>query len=407
MPLTPCKQSARLELRRVWRIAVGAVRADYLIQHHYSKIGALPPPAVIAIGKAATASVAGVLRVTSMPLSSVFIAVPRGYEGTFLPQAPIADDFEVHVGGHPIPDFSSLRAGHALYRFCSRLPPNQPIVVLISGGGSACVEYLRPGVSLRQWYRAVGWAIENGWNIGMINRLRQRFSLLKGGGLRRWLGYRRVEALWLSDVAGDGFAAVASGPLSPPLAGKIPDLPVGFSLPPPPEPLPVPSVHATCLASNATAGEAAARVCNGQWLGQEFLSREVNDVAEDLARRATTMPPGVLVCGGEPTVTLPDPSGRGGRCQQLALLMAKRLSGRPGWHFLAGATDGHDGNSEAAGAIVDGATVARGFAAGLSIEHAISTADSGSYLGGLGDALAKQATGTNVRDLGLLLKTGD
>ena len=134
------------------------------------------------------------------------------------------------------------------------------------------------------------------------------------------------------------------------------------------------------------------------------LSHDVDNVCQSILACLDHGQPGVYIWGGESTVRLPEAPGRGGRNQHLALLLAQALAGRTDVGVLVAATDGSDGETDAAGAIVDGATIARGQAAGLNVEDSIRQADSGHFLAASGDLFATGPTGTNVMDLVIALK---
>jgi hydroxypyruvate reductase len=134
--------------------------------------------------------------------------------------------------------------------------------------------------------------------------------------------------------------------------------------------------------------------------GRGEFAGEAVALGRSFARRIAAAAPGTMwIWGGESTVTLPESAGRGGRNQQLALAAAVAMSGKTGLTLLAAGTDGIDGASDDAGAIVDGTTCARGAEAGLDALQFLSRADSGTYLEECGDLLHTGPTGTNVGDL--------
>jgi len=129
------------------------------------------------------------------------------------------------------------------------------------------------------------------------------------------------------------------------------------------------------------------------------LDGDAETTGRQLADELSRLPPGLHVWGGETTVCLPPHPGRGGRNQQLALAAAQVLAGRDGISLLALGTDGSDGASEDAGALVDGGTIARGELAGLDAGQQLRNADAGRFLEASGDLVSTGPTGTNVRDM--------
>ncbi|NIR62092.1 MAG: hydroxypyruvate reductase, partial [Gammaproteobacteria bacterium] len=137
---------------------------------------------------------------------------------------------------------------------------------------------------------------------------------------------------------------------------------------------------------------------------EAFVDGEASACGRALAEALLAADPGVEVWGGEPTVVLPPRPGRGGRAQTLALSAARVLAGHPGVLLLAAGTDGTDGPTEDAGALVDGGTIARGGRDGLDPLACLRGADAGTFLAASGDLIHTGPTGTNVMDLMVGLK---
>ncbi|WP_159432248.1 glycerate kinase type-2 family protein [Sulfurivirga caldicuralii] len=379
---------------------------DALLSRHR---GLLPEKAaVIALGKAAEAMVRGAVRaaekigfekVGDPPFSSLFVVTRHGHLSADFPAAmgQRFSQVQCHEGGHPLPDVDSLAAGAALLEWCAALPPQQPVLVLLSGGASAVVEALHDPVTLTQWRALNDWLLGSGWPIEQMNRVRAQFSRIKGGGLARALGRRPITALVISDIPSDDFMLVGSGPLSP-LPAPAPEtwqqLPRPFCDMPlieAPKPSAIPLY---CVADNRRAREAAAAEMNGEAV---VLDTPLIGDVERVAQRLLAVPQPVIA-GGEPTVRLPDQPGRGGRAQHLALRMAQAIAGTESV-FIALGTDGNDGPTPHAGAWVDGKTWARAEQAGLDPAGALAQADSGRVLAALGQTIDTGPTGTNVMDL--------
>jgi hydroxypyruvate reductase len=369
---------------------------------------------VVAIGKAAGSMMAGAVGCLGDRLERGLVITKPGHGPTALPSC-----IEVRFGGHPMPDAHSLEAGDRLLGLLDQLAPGVPLLMLISGGASALVERLQPGLSLADLARANGWLLGSGLAIGEVNRVRKALSAIKGGGLWPWIGARPVTALLLSDVRGDDPRDIGSGLLFPdprPLPQPLPEwlepmlAPARTASPAIEEAGSDPAtLHGVTpfdwriVASLDNARAAAAR--KGAELGyhvqqhEPFVAGDAAQAGREIAQALRQASPGLHIWGGEPTVRLPDEPGRGGRAQQLALAAAIELAGCGGISLLAAGTDGSDGPGGDAGALVDGTTLARACADAASARAALQRADAGSLLGEAGDLLETGPTGTNVMDL--------
>lgn len=367
------------------------------------------PVWVIAVGKAAEAMALGARDALGAAVADAFIV-------TRIPSGPLP--WPVRAGGHPLPDAASLLAGRELIAFIARLPADADVLVLLSGGASALIEYLPDGITLDDLRRVNEWLLASGLDIGAMNRLRRRLSLLKGGRLADLLAPRTVRCLAISDVPGDDVRWIGSGPLTP--IGPDEDLPsglpafIGDLLQRSPPVAPVRengrSIRVEIVAGNNEARQAAAKCAESQGIRARvdpaLITGDAAEAGRRLAQALLESPCGVLqVWGGETTVRLPARPGRGGRAQHLALSAALTLAGHDGVYLLAAGTDGSDGPGEDAGALVDGETLARGEVhAGRAVE-ALARADAGTFLEASGDLIQTGPTGTNVMDLILGLRT--
>lgn len=398
--------SARRLLLVGFRAALAAVRGDRLVR---LALEAAPPPGpvtLVSAGKAAGAMAQGARDVLGDAILRVLVIGARAGH------ARDADfPCTVLAGDHPVPGERSLAAGRALVEFMERPAGGERLIVCLSGGASSLVEVLPEGVGLADLRRANEWLLGSGWPIGQVNTVRQRLSLIKGGGLGRWLRGRRVLVLALSDVPGNDPALIGSGWLAPPLPEPDPStMPSWLSgllaragVDVQPDASELAGVETRIVGDNATALDAAQELLEQvagpvhRYSGR--LEGEVEPAAEAIAGTLQRGGPGYHLWGGECTVRLGDSPGTGGRCQHLALCVARRLSGRPGWSLLAAGTDGRDGNTDAAGALVDGGTVERGEDAGMDAGAALAAFDSGSFLDAAGDLVDTGPTDTNVNDL--------
>lgn len=320
----------------------------------------------------------------------------------------------VMVGGHPVPDEGSLAAGEAMLNAADGLGAGQRCLALISGGGSALAVAPVNGVSLADKAEVSRLLLGAGLDIKAMNLIRQNLSRLKGGGLARAAAPATIDALILSDVVGDDLAAIASGPTVPPLGNpaaardllrrhdlwnRMPE--TCRTVLSRPAAAAVPGGTTRLIGSNRLSAEAMLAAAPDATLIETPLEGDVSDAAAVVATRVAAGP-GMTLWGGETTVVLRG-DGRGGRNQELALRVALALRGCPRpWAFLSGGTDGRDGPTDAAGALVDDGTLARIADAGIDITAGLEANDSYPMLQASGDLLMTGGTGTNVADLQIL-----
>lgn len=388
-------------------VAGETVTRRYLSQSNWQ---ADTPVAVMACGKAAPAMARGAQAVLGQRIDQGLLVTKHGYRETGLPPC-----WQCLEAGHPLPDESSLQAGQRLLDFVAQLPPAMPLLSLISGGTSALVEVLPPGVSLADLRQVNTWLLGSGTEIAGMNRVRKALSCLKGGKLVNYLGERPVLNLMISDVRGDDPAVIGSGLLTPdrdPLPSNLPGwltTLLAHSADCPPGRAVLPAVEPQIVASNQDACEAVAEAARARDIAVTILPPHygpVAEVASGLAGFLRSAGAGVYVWGGEPTLELPPQPGRGGRNQHLALSLAKALGGEPGISVLCGATDGSDGPGNDAGAIIDGTTVRQASDYPGGAAGALDRADSGTFLAEAGALISTGPTGTNVMDLVIAIKTG-
>jgi len=371
---------------------------------------------LVAIGKAACAMAQGAQDALDGRIADALVITKKGYAES-LP-------WPVWEAGHPLVDETSLEAGQRLLAFVEKIPKDNQVLVLISGGASALVEALPPAINLEQFQNINRWILASGLDINDYNRIRRRLSRLKGGRLAKLLFPRNVLCLAISDVPGDEMRAIGSGPLTsdpdlqqPLSITGLPDFITQALRHMPPAPAPTDAcfrkVNQIIIAklddAKRAAVDAAVALDYRATFETKFISGDVVETGTTLGKMALTAEPGMLrVWGGETTVRLPESPGRGGRNQSLALAASLTLQGSDHVWFLAAGTDGTDGATEDAGALVDGGTVARGEAAGLNARQSLERADAGTFLEASGDLIQTGPTGTNVMDimLGLRLTPG-
>jgi len=366
---------------------------------------------VFALGKAAPAMARGAAR--ALRRDRLEGLVVSNYEDD------IPDGLELIVGGHPVPNADSLLAGNSLLAMADSLGEQDTALVLISGGGSALAEAPVPGIGLDDLAATNRALLSCGADITTTNIIRRKLSRLKGGGLAAAIAPAKIITLIVSDVVGDDPATIASGPTvtatDPPgaaldavtrfrLASRLPAsvLDAIGRLPQDRPGLPVQQLR--LVAGAATAAHAAAVEAEGRGFPAHVLDTRVTgntgSVVGEVLERSRF---GVSVFAGETTVDVTG-AGIGGRNQEAALVAATLIDGIPDIWFLAAGTDGIDGMTDAAGAIVDGGTVDRAGAAGVDADRSLEHNDSGTFFATLREQVITGPTGTNVGDLWLVLR---
>ena len=340
---------------------------------------------VAAIGKAASAMALGAHEVLGDALGDVLLVTKPGHVAQELRGMP---GVEIHESGHPVPDERSLRAGQRLLRWLEMLPPAATPLFLISGGASALVEVPKAGVKLEDLVRVSQQGLATDLTIAEINSQRTRLSQIKGGRLAARLGDREGRALLISDVPGDDPGLIGSGILAPAPGGDRIQRQVIASV----------DDAIEAIAADATRRGLTARRAARRFAGD--ASRLSVQFTHELALGQVQ----VRVWGGESTVRLPEHPGRGGRNQHLALTAARLIAGYPQLMLLAAGTDGSDGPTEDAGAVVDADTCGRIALMGLDPDDCLRRADSGTALEAAGALVRTGPTGTNVADLVIGLK---
>lgn len=339
--------------------------------------------------------------------------------------------FAAIQGGHPIPDGRSLAAGEAVLRFLGAIGEDDLLICAISGGGSALIAAPHPPIKLTDLRAITARLLACGATIDEINILRRHLDILKGGGFLLQTK-ATVLSLILSDVVGNSLEAIASGPtaadpstradalrilqkynLLATISGDI--LSVLQNAPEtlkPGNPR-LETVRNVLIGSNLTALHAALRQAADEgfhpYLLRADLTGEACEAAFELSqalrwacqRGEPVARPFCILAGGETTVTLRG-NGRGGRNTELALVAVTELADFPDALLVTLATDGEDGPTDAAGAIVSGETWRRAQALGLRPGAYLQRNDSYSFFAALDDLVKTGPTGTNVNDLVLL-----
>ena len=349
----------------------------------------------------------------------------------YLP-APKLKRIRVCRATHPFPSQSGTEGVRQMLALADQSKENDLFVGLFSGGGSALMPAPAEGISLKDKIKTTDLLLKCGADIGQMNIVRRHLSSFKGGRFVQRLNGSEVVSLVISDVPGDRFDTVSSGPTAPDettfdqarsvlvrhhIWREVPasvraliSRGVNGSVPETPKPRsPVfRKVRNVIIGSNKDARTAARDYLRGRGfrvtLREGFYQGEARTVGKSLGKeflgivQRAQSKPAALVAGGETTVIVRG-SGRGGRDQEMVLSAAKVLEGKSRCAFAALATDGIDGPTTAAGAIADGSTVQKGLAMGKIPEAFIRDNDSNGYFRKVGGLLVTGPTGTNVNDI--------
>ncbi|GAB4470511.1 MAG: glycerate kinase [Anaerolineales bacterium] len=390
----------------------------------------IPPQgkiAILAVGKAATAMARGAKE-------SLRNLNPKGIIVTKFHSEDRPNDFPILIGDHPIPRKRSLRAARAVERFLSNLNPEDILLCLISGGASALLTYPRPPLTLRDIQRTTQLLLQCGATIHELNTVRKHLERFKGGGIVQIAPAATVISLIISDVIGDAIEVIGSGLTAPdPTTFRealtiLERYELTHILPPKvmqylhegseglhaetlkPQSALSKTVVNQIIASNrhaCVAAQQSLQKCAVETLHlTSFLQGEASQVGRVFAAfarqlhstRRDTAPPLCWIAGGETTVTVRG-DGIGGRNSELALGAVLDMEGVDRTLLITLATDGDDGFSAAAGAVVNGATALRARQLRLSPADYLKRNDSFTFFSQLEDCLFLSPTQTNVNDL--------
>jgi len=386
---------------------------------------------VVGAGKASGAMAAAAEEAWGDRIAAGVVAVKDGYT------APTRR-VRLLEAGHPVPDERGGAAAREIRTLAESAGPDDLVLVLVSGGGSALTPAPVPPITLGDKQEMTRLLLAAGATISQVNAVRKHSSLLKGGQLARAAAPARVEALLLSDVIGDRLDVIGSGPTTPDVStfGEALQILERFGLrdrapksiverlergargelpetPKPGDPI-FTRVRNTVIGNNALIVDAAATQARALGFAPHVLTRSLEGEAREVAGqlvghgqgirtgRGPVPTPACLIAGGETTVTIRG-KGKGGRCQEVALAAALELRNQRDIVLLAAGTDGSDGPTDAAGAIVDGESAERARRQGADPVHGLEENDSNRTLRSSGDLLVTGPTNTNLLDLYLLL----
>lgn len=339
---------------------------------------------------------------------------------------------EVVEASHPAPDAAGQRAAARILDAVTGLTPDDLVLVLLSGGGSALLAAPMAGITLEQKRAVTKALLACGASIGEINCVRKHLSAVKGGRLALAAAPARVLTLAISDVPGDDLSTIASGPTVPdpttctdaleiveryaielPVAAREALL-TGAGETPKADHAGFSRCESRIIATAQGALAAAAELARARGLVPLVLGDAIEGEAREAARvlggialscAAHGVPlaaPCVLLSGGETTVTVRG-KGRGGRNAEFLLGLALALGGHPCIHAIACDTDGIDGSEDNAGALLLPDTAARALAAGIDLRGRLNENDAYSVFEALGDLVITGPTRTNVNDFRAIL----
>ena len=328
-------------------------------------------------------------------------------------------NFTCWEGGHPVPDENSFAGTRKALELVTGLKPEDTVLFLLSGGGSALFE--KPLVPAEVLQDITDQLLSCGADIREINTIRKRLSAVKGGRFAQWCAPARVFSIVLSDILGDPLDMIASGPAAPDSSTCQQALAIAekYRLKLRPEDWELlrretpKELHNVTTQINGSVRElcaAAGKVCRE--LGYEpvvltdqlccqareagsFLASIVKTHAGDGKKRA-------FIAGGETVVQLTG-KGKGGRNQELALAAAVGIDGIPGAAIFSLGSDGTDGPTDAAGGYVDYETAGALNALGISIHEVLQNNDAYHALEQVGGLIITGPTGTNVNDVAVAL----
>ncbi len=411
-------------IRKAFDVYVQLDRGILRVGEDLFDLGSFSRIFVVAIGKAAHtmvealmthlgAGVTGIVACSTAPTTQVF-------------------GFRYYRGGHPTPNADSVKAADAILKSLGTHASRSLVLYLVSGGASAIVEKpVDDAISLDDLMATYRVLVHSGAPIREINAVRKHLSATKGGRLAQVASPAQQVSILVSDVPDGASDSLASGPTMPDTTSvdecyeivrkhkmlrqfpasvrELFDRGLLEETPKHGDPAFDRSRFWTIL-SNETARKNAVGKAAMSGFAVEVDNScddwDYADAADHLLRKLRELRKGVsrvcLISGGEVTVKVSGDAGIGGRNQQFALYCAKKIAGEPITVLSAG-TDGIDGNSPAAGGLVDGTTMQRAEALGIDVAGALRGFDAFPVLEALGDAIITGPTGNNIRDLRILL----
>jgi hydroxypyruvate reductase len=345
---------------------------------------------------------------------------------------------QIIEAGHPIPDRKGYEGARKIQRLLKESGPNDLVIFLLSGGGSALLPFPAHGIELKEKQEVTQLLLDSGADIKEINTVRKHISRMKGGWVAKWAYPSTVIALILSDVVGDQLDVIGSGPTVPDPStfeeaweilkkydllnemapsirkhlqsgkeGKVEETPK-------PGEAVFEKVSNILIGSNILALREAKKEAESLGFNTLILSSSIEGETREASRFHTAVAkevissghpiprPACILSGGETTVTIKG-NGLGGRNQEFALAGALEISGVEKVVLLSGGTDGTDGPTDASGALADHTTVHRAKTMDLNPKAHLENNDAYPFFQKLGDLLITGPTHTNVMDVRIIL----
>ena len=384
---------------------------------------------VIGAGKAGAPMVLAAANILGNYLTQALVIVKKGY----ISAHENDQNMIILQAGHPIPDQRGVEGTQRILKLLQNSQPNDLIICLISGGGSALLVSPVEGLSLEDLQSLTSNLLASGASINEINTIRKHLSQVKGGNLARLAAPAPLATLILSDVVGDPLDVIASGPTvpdpttfedahdilqryqiaSPNITTVLQNRKSDIGETPKPGDSIFEDVYNVIIGSNRQAAQAAIKRAQEEGFNTLLLTtylqgearqagRFIGAIARQIAQSDYPIPkPACIVVGGETTVTLQG-DGLGGRNTELALSAVEEISGLNNVALVTLATDGGDGPTDAAGAVVTGETLSRASQIGLKPAEYLARNDSYHFFEALDDLLKTGPTMTNVNDLAFL-----
>ena len=386
---------------------------------------------VIGGGKASGSMAQGLEQVLGTRITKGFVNIPHGTEQK-------TEIVELHGANHPVPDEAGVKGTRCMLEIVEQAEKDDLIVCLISGGGSSLMPLPRNDITIADKRELTNALLKSGATINEINTVRKHISDFKGGWLAKKAYPASILNLILSDVVGDPLDFVASGPTVPDSTtfgdavkvlrkydlwinapasiretlakgekGTIPETPKA-------DDAAFKKVFNVVVGNNRSASLAACDYLKSQQLHTILLTATMEgeakhvgtmiaSITREISASGNPVPkPAGIVAGGETTVIVTG-KGLGGRNQEIPLASALKLRELDGSVVASLSTDGVDGPTDAAGAIVDGKTIAKAMKMGLKAEEFLATNDSYSFFSKLGDLILTGPTGTNVNDISVIV----
>jgi glycerate 2-kinase len=428
------------DVNDIFKAALDAVDPYAAVKHYIDRIHTicreenLKKIYVVGLGKAAYPMTRALVDAMRDRIIAGVVVTKYGHA----PGGPLSENIMIYEAGHPVPDENGVAGTIKAVELLGKADRETLVVCLISGGGSALFVAPTEGLSLDDKQVMTRILLKGGSDIVELNTVRKHLSRVKAGRLAEAASPARVLSLILSDVIGDPLDFIASGPTSPDTTtwadalaivtrydtagempqkilqllrdgseGKIPDTPKEGN------PL-FDRVENIIIGSNRIATEAAKKKAHELGCEPVVLTTELQGEAREAARwlyrqvlesqscLASGRKKICLIAGGETTVTVRG-KGLGGRNTEMALAFAMAIEGTSGITFLSAGTDGTDGPTDAAGAIVDGQTIPKARALGLDPQSFLDDNDSYHFFEKTGGLIKTGPTGTNVMDLQIIL----